>query len=52
MIRKQNMRGKAILMGLIPILVGAIYDDIIWSKTPFNGQVPINEVKEVLIHKI
>ena len=42
--------GKAILMCLIPILVGVIYDDIICSKTPFQGLAPIDEVKEVLIH--
>ena len=27
-----------------------IYDGIIFSKTPFKGLAPINEVKEVLIH--
>ena len=31
----QNVRGKAILC-LIPILVGVIYDGIIYSKTPFK----------------
>ena len=29
--------GKAILMCLIPILVGIMYDGIICSKTPFKG---------------
>ena len=37
MIRIQNMCGKAILMCLVPILVGFIYDSIICSKTPFKG---------------
>ena len=40
-----NVHGKSVLMCLIPILVGFIYDDIICSKTPFNGLAPINEVK-------
>ena len=37
MIRIQNVSGKAILMCLIPILVGVIFDGIICSKTPFKG---------------
>ena len=36
MICIQNMCGKAILVRLIPILVGVIYDGIICSKTPFK----------------
>ena len=56
MIRIQNMCGKAILMRLmclIPILVGLVhvYGGFICSTTPFKGLAPINEVKEVLIHK-
>ena len=50
MIRIQSLCGKAILMCLIPILVGVIYDGFICSKTPLRGLAPINEVKEVLIH--
>ena len=41
---------KAILMCLVPILVGVIFDGIICSKTPFMGLAPIYEVKDVLIH--
>ena len=37
---------KAILMCLIPILVGLIYDGI----TPFKGFAPINELKAATIH--
>ena len=48
------MCGKAILMCLIPILVGVIdlYDGINCFKTPlmFKGLALVNEVKEVLIH--
>ena len=37
MIRIQNVSGNAILMRLIPMLVGVIYDGIICSKIPFKG---------------
>ena len=37
MISIQNVCGKAILICLILILVGVIYDGIICSKTPFEG---------------
>ena len=46
MISIQNVYCKAIIMCLIPILVGDIYDGIICSKAPFKGSKPINEVKE------
>ena len=46
MIRIKNVCGKAILMCLIPILEGVIYDSI----TPIKGLAPIDKVKEVLIH--
>ena len=46
-----NAFGNAILMYLILILVGGIYDGIIYSMT-FKGLAPINEVKEVLINII
>ena len=48
--RIKNVCGKAILMCLIPILAGDIYDGIIYSKIPFKGLPSINEVKEVLVH--
>ena len=44
-----NAFGNAILMYLILILVGGIYDGIIYSMT-FKGLAPINEVKEALIN--
>ena len=50
MIRIQNMCGRAIIMCIIPSLVGVIYDGIICSMAPFKGLAPINEVKEFLIH--
>ena len=34
----QNVCGKAILMFLIPILAGDIYNGIIYSKTHFKGK--------------
>ena len=37
--------GKAIVMCLIPILLGVIDDGIIRSETPFKGLSPFNEVK-------
>ena len=46
MICIQNVCGIAILVRLIPILVGVIYNGITCSKTPFT---PINVVKEDLI---
>ena len=49
MIRIQNVCGKAILIGLFPILVGVTYDGIICSKTPLRV-APINVVKNVMIH--
>ena len=47
MTRIQKMCGKAILMYLIPVLVGFIYDGIICSKTPLRGLEPINEVNKM-----
>ena len=44
MIRNQNVCGNAILMCLIPILVGVILSAL---RSPL---APINEGKEVLIH--
>ena len=52
MMPMQNVSNKEILMCLIPILVGVIYDCIICIKIPFKGLAPIDEVKEVLIHVI
>ena len=52
MIRIQTVCGKAILICQVTLLVGVIYDGIICSKTPFTGLAPIDEVKEVLIHRI
>ena len=46
----RNECGKAVLMWLIPILVGVIYDSIICPKTPLRCLASINEVKEVRIH--
>ena len=52
------MCGKAILlchvcqMCLISILVGVVYGGIICSTTLSKGLGPINDVKEILIHKI
>ena len=47
MARIQNVCGKAILICLIPILVGLIiYDGI----TLFKGLTPIYEVKEAMVH--
>ena len=51
MIRMQNVRGKAILMCLIPNLVGVIYDGIICSKTLFRGLALIGEVKRATVTK-
>ena len=47
-----NVCGKAILMCLIPILVGVVnlFDGIIFSMTPCKGLEPIYFVQEVLIH--
>ena len=52
MIAMQNVCNKAILMCLIPILVGVIHDCIICFKIQFKGLAPIDEVTEVLIHII
>ena len=46
----QNECGKAILKCLLLILVGVIYEGVIFSKTPFRGLAPIYYVKWVLIH--
>ena len=37
MIHIQNVCGKALLICLIPISIGVIYDGIICFKTPFDG---------------
>ena len=50
MISIQNVCGKAILTCLIPILAGVIYMITLSALRPCKGRVPINEVKEVLIH--
>ena len=50
MIRIQNVCGKAILLYLITIMVGAIYDGIICSKIPLRVLASIKEVKEALIY--
>ena len=50
MIHIHNVLEKVLLMCLIPIFVGVIYDSIICSKAPFKGLAPINDMKEVLIH--
>ena len=42
-----NVCKEAILICLILVLVGVKYDDIICSKTPFEGLAPINEVKDM-----
>ena len=47
MIRIQNVFGKSILMCLIQILVGSVYDGIIFSKIPFKD---LATMKEFLMH--
>ena len=50
MLRIQIVYEKMILMCLIPILIGVIYDGIMSSNTHFKGLAPNDEVKEILIH--
>ena len=50
MLRIQIVCEKVILMCLVPVLIGVIYDCIICSNTPLKDLAPIDEVKEVLIH--
>ena len=50
MIRIQNVSGKAVLMCLIPILVGLYLMALSALRPPLRVLAPINEVTDVLIH--
>ena len=41
------LAGKAILKCLLPILVGVIYEGIIFSKTPFRDLAPTAWLSEI-----